>query len=93
VLVGDGELDEGSNHEAIALAGRLGLDRLTAVAVDNGSASLGWPNGIAARFAVEGWHTVTVDGRNHESLYEALATTHDGRPLAVIARIGQEVTR
>ena len=35
VLVGDGELDEGSNHEAIAFAGAVGLDRLTVIAVDN----------------------------------------------------------
>lgn len=89
VLVGDGELDEGSNHEAIALAGRLGLERLTAAVVDNGSASLGWPGGIASRFAVEGWHAVTVDGRDQHALYQALTTPHDGKPLAVIARIGR----
>ncbi len=53
-LIGDGELDEGSNHEAIAVAGRLKLDRLTAIVVDNGSNSQGWPNGISQRFAVEG---------------------------------------
>ena len=35
VLLGDGELDEGSNHEAMALAGRLGLERLTTVLIDN----------------------------------------------------------
>ena len=92
VLVGDGELDEGSNHEAIALAGRLGLDRLTVVAVDNGSASLGWPGGIAARFTVEGWHAVTVDGRDHDALHRALTSGHAGRPLAVVARIDQEGT-
>jgi transketolase len=34
VLVGDGELDEGSNQEVIALAGRFALDRLTAVVVE-----------------------------------------------------------
>ena len=33
--VGDAELDEGSNHEAIAFAGRAGLDSLVCVAVDN----------------------------------------------------------
>src|SRR5439155_14224944 len=65
VLVGDGELDEGSNHEAIAVAGRLCLDRLTVVVVDNGSATLGWPGGIARRFEAEGWRTATVDGRDH----------------------------
>jgi transketolase len=34
VLVGDGELDEGSNWEAVQYAGRIGLGRLTAVVVD-----------------------------------------------------------
>jgi transketolase len=89
VLVGDGELDEGSNHEAIALAGRLRLANFTAIAVDNGSASHGWPGGIAARFAVEGWHTSTVDGRDHDDLYAALATRHDG-PNVVVATIGKD---
>lgn len=86
VLVGDGELDEGSNHEAIALAGRLRLSNLTAIAVDNGSASHGWPGGIARRFAVEDWHATTVDGRDHDQLYAALTARHDG-PNAVVATI------
>jgi transketolase len=87
VLVGDGELDEGSNHEAIALAGRFGLDRLTVVAVDNSSASLGWPGGIARRFAVEGWATETVDGRDHDALHRALTTEHQGCPGVVVATV------
>ncbi|WP_460406390.1 transketolase [Actinophytocola sediminis] len=87
VLVGDGELDEGSNHEAIALAGRLGLERLTVAAIDNGSASHGWPGGIARRFAVEGWHTATVDGRDHDALHRAFTDTHPGRPSVVVATI------
>ncbi len=86
VLVGDGELDEGSNHEAIALAGRMNLTNLTAIAVDNGSASHGWPGGIARRFAVEGWHASTVDGRDHDQLYAALTARHDV-PNAVVATI------
>ena len=86
VLVGDGELDEGSNHEAIALAGRLNVAALTAIVVDNGSASHGWPGGIARRFAVEGWAASTVDGRNHEQLYAALTARHDV-PNVVVATI------
>src|SRR5438874_10147924 len=53
-LVGDAELDEGSNHEAIAFAGRTHLDTLATFALDNRSSSYGWPGGIAARFALEG---------------------------------------
>lgn len=87
VLVGDAELDEGSNHEAVAVAGRLGIDSLTVVAVDNGSASLGWPGGIAERFAREGWAARSAAGRDHTALYEALTGAHPGRPLAVIAQV------
>lgn len=88
-LVGDAELEEGSNHEAIAYAGRAGLDRLTAVVVDNGSATHGWPGGIAARFAVEGWATATVDGRDHDVLAAALTRPHEGRPDVVVAVVRQ----
>lgn len=92
VLVGDGELDEGSNHEAIALAGRLGLRQLTVVVIDNGSATHGWPGGIAGRFAAEGWETRTVAGRDEEALYRAFTAEHPGRPLAVVAVVGEEET-
>jgi transketolase len=87
VLLGDGELDEGSNHEAIAVAGRRGQANLTAVVVDNASATHGWPGGIAARFAVEGWATATVDGRDHDALEHALTAEHPDAPLAVVAEI------
>ncbi len=87
VLLGDAELDEGSNHEAIALTARLGLDRLTVVVVDNGSATYGWPGGIAGRFAVEGWTTTTVSGRDHDGLEAAFAAGEPGRPHAVIAEV------
>ena len=40
VLVGDAELDEGSNSEAIVYAGAVGLPNLTVVAVDNRSSCL-----------------------------------------------------
>jgi transketolase len=85
VLVGDGELDEGSNHEAIVLAARRNLDRLTVVAIDNSSSSYGWPGGIARRFEVEGWAAATVDGRDHDQLRTALTGTAPGRPNAVVA--------
>jgi transketolase len=89
VLVGDAELDEGSNHEAIALAGRLGLDRLVTVVVDNASGTHGWPGGVARRFEVEGWQTSTVDGRDHGALHGAFTQEHPGRPLVVVAEIGE----
>jgi len=86
-LVGDAELDEGSNHEAIALAGRLGLERLHVVVVDNASATYGWPGGIAARFELEGWSSQTVDGRDLDALETAFTASHPGRPHVVVATI------
>ncbi|MFF4545812.1 transketolase [Streptomyces sp. NPDC001435] len=87
VLIGDAELDEGSNHEAIAFAGPAGLERLHTVVVDNSSASHARPGGIAARFEAAGWSAVTVDGRDHEALYAAFTTPHPGRPHVVVARV------
>lgn len=86
-LVGDAELEEGSNHEAITYAGRTGLDRLVCVVVDNHSSSLGWPGGIASRFAIEGWSTATVDGRDHDELEHAFKVEHARRPHAVVAEV------
>lgn len=83
-LVGDAELDEGSNAEAVQYAGRMMLDALTVVVVDNQSATHGWPGGIADRFAREGWRTATVPGRDHHRLTGALTLRGD-QPLAVVA--------
>jgi transketolase len=87
VLIGDAELDEGSNHEAIAFAGPAGLERLHTVVVDNSSASHALPGGIAARFEAAGWSAVSVDGRDHEALYAAFTAPHPGRPRVVVARV------
>src|SRR4051794_27562321 len=86
VLVGDAELDEGSNHEAIAYAGATGLDNLTAIVVDNQSATHGWPGGIASRFAVNGWTTRSVSGRDPDALEVALRGHRPDHPHVVVAR-------
>ncbi|MEU7009954.1 transketolase [Streptomyces sp. NPDC046332] len=87
VLIGDAELDEGSNHEAIAFAGPAGLEQLHTLVIDNSSATYGWPGGIASRFEAAGWSAETVDGRDHEALYAAFTAPHPGRPRAVVARV------
>jgi transketolase len=86
VLVGDAELDEGSNHEALELAAALGLAALTVVVVDNRSSTYAVPGRIADRFAAQGWHVATVDGRSHIEL-EAALTRRPGRPNVVVARV------
>lgn len=90
VLVGDAELDEGSNHEALELAPALGLDALTVVVIDNRSTSYAVPGRIAERFATEGWHVTTVDGRDQDALEKALAERGVGVPRAVVATVLDE---
>jgi transketolase len=85
VLLGDAELDEGSNHEAIAYAGAAGLAALTAIVVDNRSATHGWPGGPASRFTVNGWTATTVDGHDHDALAAALTAQDNHRPHVVVA--------
>ncbi|MEU2133011.1 transketolase [Streptomyces sp. NPDC018352] len=87
VLVGDAELDEGSNHEALAYAGPAGLEQLHTVVIDNASASYARPGGIAARFEAAGWSVGSVDGRDHEALYAAFTAPHPGRPRAVVVHV------
>jgi transketolase len=87
-LVGDGELDEGSNWEAVQYAGRAGLGSLTAIVVDNDSSEHGWPGGIERRFTLEGWAAVRVDGRDHDALEAALLPASDGTaPRCVVADV------
>jgi transketolase len=87
-LLGDAELEEGSNWEAVQYAGRIGLASLTAIVIDNDSSSQGWPEGVERRFMLEGWLARRVDGRDHEQLEAALAPVPDGtRPRVVVAEV------
>jgi transketolase len=84
VLLGDAELDEGSNHEAIAYAAATRLP-LTAIVIDNQSATHGWPGGIAARFI--GWTASMVDGHDREAIFDALKNRDLDGPRLVVARL------
>ena len=77
VLVGDGELDEGSNHEAIAFAGAAGLGALTVVVLDNRTAAHPPALGLRGWFETAGWTVAETDGRDHDDLRAALS---DRRP-------------
>jgi transketolase len=84
VLLGDAELDEGSNHEAIAYAAAARIP-LTAIVIDNQTATHGWPGGIAARFI--GWETSIVDGRDRDEIERALERRDRDRPDVVVATV------
>ena len=86
-LIGDGECNEGTIWEAAMVAADKRLANLTAIVVDNASSSIRLGD-IASRFAAFGWAAMTVDGRNHEQLYDALMQADAARPTAVVAVVG-----
>ena len=93
VLCGDGELQEGSNWEAIMAAGHRGLDNLTAI-VDRNYLQQGArtedTNGLDPldqKFEAFGWAVRTIDGNDVDALLEAFDAVpfSAGRPSAIIA--------
>jgi len=86
-LVGDGELDEGSNWEAVQYAGRVGLGRLIVAVVDNFTSTYHWPGGVERRFELEAWTAARVDGGDHDALERAFAAATGDRPHVVVAEV------
>ena len=92
VLAGDGCLMEGINHEAIGLAGHLGLGRMNVLWDDNritidGPTSLSTSEDILARYAATGWHVESCDGHDFADIARALAAAKaDPRPSLVACR-------
>ena len=92
VIAGDGCLMEGINHEAIGLAGHLGLGRLIVLWDDNritidGRTDLSTSEDIAARYRATGWHTEACDGHDFADIRRAIdAALADGRPSLIACR-------
>jgi transketolase len=92
VIAGDGCLMEGINHEAIGLAGHLGLGRLIVLWDDNritidGGTNLSTSENIPARYQASGWHTEACDGHDPADIARALAASvADPRPSLVACR-------
>ncbi|WP_066372144.1 transketolase [Herbidospora mongoliensis] len=94
VLLGDGELQEGSVWEAAIGAVSLGLDRLVAVVDRNGLQLTGATERIAPmepladRWRGFGWSVREVDGHDADQVAAHLAAApwEPGRPSVLIAR-------
>ncbi|MDJ0630082.1 MAG: transketolase [Rhodobacter sp.] len=92
VIAGDGCLMEGISHEAIDMAGHLGLGRLIVLWDDNkitidGATELSTSTDQLARFAAAGWHTATCKGHEPETIAAAIAASRaDGRPSLIACR-------
>ncbi len=77
VIAGDGCLMEGISHEAISMAGHLGLGKLIVLFDDNGI-SIDGPTSLAVsddqrkRFEASGWNTAAVDGHDPEAVHQAI---------------------
>jgi len=91
VVLGDGELQEGSNWEAAMTAAHYGLSSLFAV-VDRNMLQQGARTEdtnqlepLAAKWASFGWEVRDVDGHDHGQLLDTFRRPGTTRPVCVIA--------
>ena len=90
IVVGDGELNEGSIWEAAALISQYGLDNVIVIVDNNGLQSDGKCKDIVGRdiaslWAAYGWKVESCDGHSIVGLKEKLHSAHKERPLVIIA--------
>ena len=92
VLAGDGCLMEGISHEALSLAGHLGLKNLIML-FDNNSISIDGPTSLAVsdnykkRFNSYGWDYIEIDGHNEKKIFNALKKVQRAKKPTVISCI------
>ncbi len=93
VMLSDGELDEGSNWEAILFASHNHLDNLVAVVDYNKIQAMGWTNEtinlepLARKWEAFGWSTKEIDGHNFAKIEKSLngLPFEAGKPSCLIA--------
>jgi transketolase len=94
VLLGDSEMAEGSQWEAIQIAAYYQLENLIGIIDVNRLGQRGetmYGHNLSAyqkRISAFGWNTITVDGHSFEEILSAYqeAMSSDGRPTMIIAR-------
>jgi transketolase len=90
VIASDGDLMEGVNHEAAALAGHLGLARLIVLYDDNhisidGPTSLSMSDDRQARYRAYGWHVQAIDGHDPDAIAAAITAAREAEQPSLIA--------
>jgi transketolase len=91
VILGDGELQEGSNWEAAMAAPALRLHNLVAIVDRNRWQISGTTEEcvglepLADKWVSFGWNVVTIDGHDHSAIRQALTSRSSTRPTVVIA--------
>lgn len=92
VIASDGDLMEGISHEAGSFAGHQKLGKLIVLFDDNeisidGPTSLSTSENVCTRFDAYGWHTIKIDGHDHQSISRAIAEAKsDPRPSLIACR-------
>ena len=92
VVAGDGCLMEGVSQEAIALAGRYKLNKLTVLWDDNeitidGKVSLSDATDQKARFKAAGWAVKAIDGHDMNAIKSALKwATRQDKPTLIACK-------
>ena len=93
-VLGDGEIEEGQVWEAAMFAAHYGLGNLVAVVDNNGLQIDGpisevcSPEPITDKFAAFGWHVITMDGHDFDSIEAAFneASKVNDKPVAIIQK-------
>jgi transketolase len=93
-LLGDGELDEGNNWEAIMLGGKEKLHNLLAIVDRNNIQIDGYTEDIMPldslneKWASFNWHVQEIDGNNMQAIIDAVNTAKAvfEKPSVIIAR-------
>lgn len=93
-FLGDGELDEGNNWEAIMLAGKNKLNKLIAVVdrnfiqIDGDTENVMPLEPLRKKWEAFNWHVVDADGHDFHSLNNTIIEAHktEDRPVVILAR-------
>ena len=91
VLMGDGELNEGSVWEGIMSAAHYKLDNLTVIidrnrlSYDGSTEDVMQLESLYDKFLSINWHTVCCNGHSTQALLEAFSSRIEGKPQVLIA--------
>ncbi len=91
-MLGDGDLQEGVSHEAMAFAGHNKLEKLIVLYDSNditidGKTALSYSENVKKRFNSYGWHVLKIDGHNTNEIKKAIQKAKkSSKPSLIICK-------